>query len=199
MLRRGHLEAIAPRLSNEGFKILFDILVASRRGQLRVVELPYAFRPRLHGASKFDLRMAVEFLALAFSILTRKAVPPRFFSFLFVGGVGVVVQLACLRLALAAGFAFAPAEVAATSAAMTSNFYLNNAMTYRDRRVAGAEVFPALLRFYAVCSVGALSNVGTSSWLYSKYPLWWLAGLTGSLIAALWNFAGSSKFVWSRA
>jgi putative flippase GtrA len=44
-----------------------------------------------------------------------------------------------------------------------------------------------------------LSNVGTSSWLYAQYPSWWLAGLTGSVIAALWNFVGSSKFVWSRA
>ena len=199
MLRREHLEAIAPRLSNEGFKILFDILVTSRRSQPRVVELPYAFRPRLHGASKFDLRVAMEFFALVLSNLTRKKVPPRFFSFLVVGGVGVVVQLVCLRLALAAGLPFAAAVAAATLAAMTSNFFLNNAVTYRDQRVAGADVIPALLSFYAVCSVGALSNVGTASWLFSKYPVWWFAGLAGSIIAALWNFAGSSKFVWSRA
>src|SRR4029077_11280173 len=108
--------------------------------------------------------------------LTRKKLPPRFFSFLVVGGVGVVVQLVCLRLALAAGLPFAAAVAAATLAALTSNFFLNNAMTYRDQRVAGADLMPALLSFYAVCSVGALSNVGTSSWLFSKYPVWWLAG-----------------------
>ena len=67
------------------------------------------------------------------------------------------------------------------------------------RRGVGRRIPAALLRFYAVCSVGALSNVGTSSWLYAHYPVWWIAGLTGSVIAALWNFVGSSRLVWSRA
>lgn len=199
MARRNLLDAIAPELSNEGFKVLFDILVASRRGQLRLVELPYAFLPRLHGASKLDARIAIEFFALVMSRMTRRKLPPQFFSFLLVGGTGVGVQLACLAVALSAGLGFLAAEIVATLAAMTSNFFLNNALTYRDRRVTGRHLLPALFRFYAVCSVGALSNVGTSSWLYAHYPVWWLAGLTGSVIAALWNFIGSSKFVWSRA
>jgi dolichol-phosphate mannosyltransferase len=199
MVRRDLLDAVAPQLSNEGFKILFDILVASRPGQLEIVELPYAFLPRLHGASKFDARNAIEFFALVMSKLSRKKVPPQFFSFLLVGGAGVGVQLACLGVGLSVGLGFLAAQIVATLAAMTSNFFLNNALTYRDRRVTGRYLLPALLSFYAVCSVGALSNVGTSSWLYAQYPVWWLAGLTGSVIAALWNFVGSSKFVWGRA
>jgi len=199
MARRELLDAIAPELSNEGFKLLFDILVASRRDQLKTVELPYAFLPRQHGASKFDARIAMEFFALVMSRMTRRKLPPRFFTFLLVGGTGVGVQLVCLGVALSAGLAFLAAEIVATLAAMTSNFFLNNALTYHDRRVSGRQLLPALLSFYAVCSVGALSNVGTSSWLYAQYPVWWLAGLAGSVIAALWNFVGTSKFVWSRA
>ena len=197
MARRDLLDGIAPELSNEGFKLLFDILVASRRGQPKIVELPYAFLPRLHGASKFDARNAIEFFALVMSRLSRRKLPPQFFSFLLVGGTGVGVQLACLWVALSAGLGFLAAEIVATLAAMTSNFFLNNALTYHDRRMTGRQL-PGLLSFYAVCSVGALSNVGTSSWLYAQYPSWWLAGLAGSVIAALWNFFGSSKFVWSR-
>jgi dolichol-phosphate mannosyltransferase len=125
--------------------------------------------------------------------------PPRFFSFALVGGTGVGVQLACLGGALSAGLGFVAAEIVATLSAMTSNFFLNNALTYRDRRVTGRHLLPSLLSFYAVCSVGALSNVGTSSWLYAQYPNWWLAGLAGSVIAAVWNYVGSSRFVWSRA
>lgn len=199
MVRRDLLDEIAPQLSSEGFKILFDILVASGRGKLEIVELPYAFLPRLHGASKFDARNAIEFFALVMSKLSRKKLPPQLFSFLLVGGAGVGVQLACLGVALSVGLGFLAAQIVATLTAMTSNFFLNNALTYRDRRVTGIRLLPALLSFYAVCSVGALSNVGTSSWLYAHYPVWWLAGLTGSVIAALWNFVGSSKFVWGRA
>lgn len=199
MARRDRLDAIAPELSHEGFKLLFDILVASRRSQIRIAELPYAFLPRLHGASKFDARNAIEFFALTLSRLSGRKLPPRLFSFALVGGTGVGVQLACLGGALSTGVGFLVAEIVSTLAAMTSNFFLNNALTYNDRRVTGRQLLPALLSFYAVCSVGALSNVGTSSWLYAHYPNWWLSGLTGSLIAAMWNYVGSSKFVWSRA
>lgn len=199
MMRRDSLDAIAPELANEGFKLLFDILVSSRRSEFRIVELPYAFLPRLLGISKFDARNAIEFFALTLSRFSGRRLPPRFFSFVLVGGTGVGVQLASLGFALWAGAGFLLAEIIATMTAMTSNFFLNNALTYNDRRVTGRRLFPALLSFYAVCLVGALSNVGTSSWLYAHSSNWWLAGLAGSLIAAVWNFVGSSKFVWSRS
>lgn len=199
MARRELLSAIAPKLSNEGFKLLFDILVASRRRHLKIVELPYAFLPRLHGESKFDARIAVEFAALVLSWMSQKRLPPKLFSFLLVGGTGVGVQLACLGGALSTGLGFVAAEVFATLAAMTNNFFLNNALTYHDRRVTGRQLIPALFRFYAICSIGALSNVGTASWIYGHFQTWWVAGLTGSVIAAMWNFVGSSKFVWRTA
>src|SRR5438132_5521861 len=51
MLRREVIERIAPSLSVEGFKILVDIL-SSTRGELRVGEVPYGFRARMHGSTK---------------------------------------------------------------------------------------------------------------------------------------------------
>jgi dolichol-phosphate mannosyltransferase len=125
-------------------------------------------------------------------------VPLRFLSFLLIGGSGVAVQLACLWQGLAAGLSFPWAQAVATLVAMTSNFLLNNLLTYRDQRIAGWRVLPGLLSFYAVCSIGALSNVGVSSWLYAQHPVWWLAGIAGSIVGAVWNYAGSSIFVWKR-
>jgi dolichol-phosphate mannosyltransferase len=61
MLRREVIERTAPILSTEGFKILADILT-SARGEIRVHELPYHFRPRLHGTSKLDSQVALDFL-----------------------------------------------------------------------------------------------------------------------------------------
>lgn len=198
MMRRDLVEKIAPALSNEGFKILFDILVTERDAGLKIVELPYGFRSRKSGNSKFDIRNAVDFGALLIAKLTGNTVPPRFLSFVLVGGSGVAVQLACLWQGLAAGLSFTSAQAMATLAAMTSNFLLNNLLTYRDQRVAGWRLIPALLTFYAVCSIGALSNVGVSSWLYTQRPVWWLAGIAGSVVGAVWNYAGSSTFVWKR-
>jgi dolichol-phosphate mannosyltransferase len=197
LMRRDLLDQLAPKLSSEGFKILFDILVAGR-GRLRIAELPYGFRPRLFGNSKLDLRNAIDFIGLLLAKATGNAIPLRFFSFMLVGLSGIAVQLAGLWQGLEFGLSFPMAQAVATLLAMTSNFSLNNMLTYRDQRVSGLRMIGALLSFYAVCSMGALSNVGVSSWFYASDHVWWLAGLAGSVVGAVWNYVGSSTFVWKR-
>lgn len=199
MIKRDLIDRYASNLESEGFKILLDILVTARNDQLRVAEIPYRFRPRTHGESKFDLRSAVDFAALLMVKLTRNMLPLRFFSFLLVGASGVIVQLFCLGQGLRSGLPFPIAEALATLAAMTSNFLLNNLLTYRDQRISGWRLVPSLLTFYGVCSVGALSNVAVSYWLYAQWPVWWIAGIAGSVVGAVWNFACSSVLVWKRA
>jgi dolichol-phosphate mannosyltransferase len=122
----------------------------------------------------------------------------RFVSFMFVGLVGVFVHLAVLRIGLLAGASFAHAQVVATLIAMTSNFFLNNATTYRDLRLKGAAAFKGLLVFYLICGTGAFSNVGVATWLYANEPVWWIAGLAGSVIGAVWNYMMSSQVLWRR-
>ncbi|MEA2917363.1 MAG: dolichol-phosphate mannosyltransferase [Bradyrhizobium sp.] len=50
MIRRDRFEQLAPQLSTQGFKILLDI-VATARGNLRVVVFPYCFGALQHGES----------------------------------------------------------------------------------------------------------------------------------------------------
>jgi dolichol-phosphate mannosyltransferase len=196
MLRRDTVERLAGHLSTQGFKILADIL-ASADGGLRVRELPYGFRTRRHGESKLDNQVALDFLGLLVTKLTGNALPVRFVSFMMVGAIGVLVHLATLKVGLAAlDLAFAAAQTLATVAAMTSNFFLNNFATYRDQRLHGLAMLRGLLLFYVICAVGALSNIGVASWLYANEPVWWLAGLLGSLVGAVWNYSISSVLVW---
>ena len=197
MLRREVIERIAPSLSIDGFKILADIL-ASARGELRICEVPYGFRSRMHGSTKLDTQVALDFLGLLVSKVTGNAIPVRFASFLLVGGVGVLVHLVSLNAGLTLGFEFIAAQTLATFVAMTSNFFLNNAVTYRDQRLSGAATLKGLLLFYLICLVGAASNIGVANWLYVNRPVWWLAGLLGSVVGAVWNYAVSSTLVWRR-
>jgi dolichol-phosphate mannosyltransferase len=198
MVRRDVIERTAPKLSIEGFKILADILT-SARGEIRVHELPYHFRARLHGTSKLDSQVALDFLGLLISKATANVVPVRFVSFMLVGATGVLVHLGVLKFAISVlGMRFAAAQTAATFLAMTSNFFLNNIVTYRDQRLSGMAAIKGLLLFYAICAIGALSNIGVATWLYSNEPSWWLAGLLGSIVGAVWNYAVSSTMVWRR-
>jgi dolichol-phosphate mannosyltransferase len=197
MIRQDAFRRLAPQLASEGFKILFDILMTAH-GELRIVELPYTFGTRTAGASKLDLQNIFDFVGLLVSKASRGYIPLRFVSFMFVGLIGVFVHLVALRIGLLAGAQFTGAQVAATVVAMTSNFFLNNVTTYRDMRLRGAAAWRGLLIFYVICGAGALSNVGVASWLYSNEPEWWIAGLIGSLIGAVWNYMMSSQVLWRR-
>jgi dolichol-phosphate mannosyltransferase len=196
MARRESVEAVADRLSPIGFKILLD-LVLTAQGRLRVVEEPYVFRQRHAGESKFDARIGLEFIGLMLAKLTGGVVDSRFLIFAMVGTTGLAVNLVALKIALA-GFAlpFAIAQSAATFAALISNFLLNNAVTYRDRRLHGLRLITGFLGFCAIGAAGAVSNVGLATWLYSAHSVWWVAGAAGSIMGALWNYLMSSQFVW---
>ncbi|MET3965505.1 MULTISPECIES: glycosyltransferase family 2 protein [Bradyrhizobium] len=198
MVRRDRFEELAPKLSVHGFKILLD-LVASANGSLRAVEIPYTFGERQHGESKLDSMVALDFLGLVLAKFTNDAVSLRFILFAMVGGVGLVVHLTTLFIALQLFKApFAEAQAAGAVVAMTSNFVLNNFLTYRDQRLKGFALLRGLIAFYIVCSVGLLANVGVAFSVYDQEPIWWLAGMAGALMGVVWNYAMSGLFVWRK-
>ncbi|KRQ11224.1 MULTISPECIES: glycosyltransferase family 2 protein [Bradyrhizobium] len=198
MVRRDRFEQLAPKLSVHGFKILLD-LVATAHGNLRAVEIPYTFGARQHGESKLDSMVALDFLGLVLAKLTNDIVSLRFILFAMVGGIGLIVHLATLFIALQLiKVSFAEAQAAGAIVAMTSNFIMNNFLTYRDQRLKGFAILRGLIMFYIVCSVGLLANVGVAFSVYDQEPIWWLAGLAGALMGVVWNYAMSGLFVWRK-
>jgi len=91
---------------------------------------------------------------------------------------------------------FAGAQTAAMLAALTSNYTLNNALTYRDRRRTGWRFVTGLLMFAALCSVGLVAGVGVSTFIYHEEPSWWLAGLAGAAVGIMWNYITSTAITW---
>jgi dolichol-phosphate mannosyltransferase len=198
MIRRDRFEQLAPKLSTQGFKILLD-LVATAHGELKTVEVPYSFGARLHGESKLDSMVALDFLGLVLAKFTHDAVSLRFLLFAMVGGSGLVVHLATLFVGLNLfDLPFPEAQAAGALVAMTTNFVLNNFLTYRDQRLKGFAILRGLLLFYLVCGVGLLANVGVAFAVFDQEPIWWLAGAAGALMGVVWNYAMSGLFVWRK-
>jgi dolichol-phosphate mannosyltransferase len=198
MIRRDRFEQLAPQLSTQGFKILLDI-VATARGSLRIKEIPYSFGSRLHGESKLDSMVALDFLGLVLAKLTGDVVSLRFLLFAMVGSLGLLVHLVALFIALEVfNVPFPEAQACGALLAMTSNFLLNNFLTYRDQRLQGLGILRGLLLFYLVCSVGLIANVGVAFSVYDQEPIWWLAGAAGALMGVVWNYAMSGLFVWRK-
>ena len=200
-IRRDRFDPVASRLAPSGFKILVDI-IASAGGRLRTVELGYTFKQRKAGESKLGTRVILDFVALLVDKTTRGRIPSRFVFFSLNGASGVVVHLTVLRVFMSAlpSIGFAGAQALATLVAMTSNFFLNNLITYHDKKLKGAAaICRGLVSFWALCALGAIANVAVATWVFNVAPVWWLAGLGGTAISAVWNYSMSSLFVWSRA
>jgi dolichol-phosphate mannosyltransferase len=199
MLPSAAARGLVPRLSGIGFKILLDLL-ATADTPMRVKEFPLNFAARLTGESKLDRAILFDFLAGLYDKTLGRVIPTRFALFGTVGALGVGVHFAVLTVLLFAfGERFALAQTAAVLVAMSFNFWLNNWLTYRDKRLVGAA---ALLRgwlgFIATCAVGAFANVAVATFLEGRGLFWALAALAGIVVGSVWNYALSSRFVWGR-
>lgn len=199
MLSTSTARALVPRLSGIGFKILLDVLATSDR-PMRVREFPLNFAARREGTSKLDRAVLFDFLAGLYDKTLGRVIPTRFALFGTVGALGVVVHYAVLAALLAGPVKmFWQAQLAAVLTAMSFNFWLNNWLTYRDKRLIG---WGATLRGWAgfclTCAVGGFANVAVATLLEGRGAHWALAALCGILIGSVWNYALSSRFVWGR-
>jgi dolichol-phosphate mannosyltransferase len=198
MLRADLLQTCVRNLSGVGYKILLDIF-ASCPTPPRFAEVPYQFRLRSAGESKLDKAVLWEYLLMLLQKVLGPVIPIRFIAFSLIGGLGVLVHLAVLwTLHRAAGFDFLTGQSAATLVAMTSNFFLNNLLTYRDMRLRGRALIWGWVSFTLACSVGALANVGIATYLFQADSSWVLSAVAGILVGAVWNYAVTAVYTWRK-
>jgi dolichol-phosphate mannosyltransferase len=195
MMRRDAFDRAVRKLSGEGYKLLLDLL-ASMPAAVRLAEVPYTFRPRLAGDSKLDSAVLWEFSLLLIDKRFGRWIPARFLLFSLVGISGVFIHFATLSLLFrGVGLTFTIAQAAATVVAMTSNYALNNSLTYRDQRHRGLGWWRGLLTFYAICGLGVVANVGVAGLLFERQG-WILAAAAGALVGTVWNYAATRAVTW---
>jgi len=180
-----------------GFKFLYELLAHSR-GNLRVCDIPLSFQPRGYGSSKLDGAVLWDFGISILHTLCLRLLPRRAISFGLVGASGFLVQVLVTQLVMLLGVAFAQALPVAVVAAASSNYLVNNALTFRFQRLQGLALLRGLLKFLLVASLPVLANVGVASAFYSyvSHNTFW-AQLAGIVVVFVWNYAASSRFVWN--
>jgi dolichol-phosphate mannosyltransferase len=190
--------ASVSRLTGAGFKILVDILASSPTPP-RVAEVPYRFRNRVAGESKLDVNVELEYLFLIIDKFVGRFLPTRFVLFICVGSMGFLLHLSILGLFhLLNAAAFVSGQVVATLTAMMFNFFLNNVVTFRDRRLKGNALLRGILIFYAACTLGVLINLSFADRLLAAGLPWYLAGLSGLAISSVWNYGVNTIVTWRR-
>ncbi|MEC8099867.1 MAG: glycosyltransferase family 2 protein [Pseudomonadota bacterium] len=201
LIKRRIIDEQATKLTGLGFKVLLDIL-SSTKNKIKYQEIDFVFKPRRFGESKLSPLIVWEYILLLWETRFGRIIPARFMSFCVIGGTGVLNHLLVLYLLKNAGISFLFAQSLATFSAMTGNFFLNNILTYRDRQKKGLKAIQALIIFYITCGLGAIANVGIANSLYTgkinniSSEWWYLSGIVGALVGAVWNYLMSSLLTW---
>ncbi|MFA7344976.1 MAG: glycosyltransferase family 2 protein [Terrimicrobiaceae bacterium] len=197
VMRRALFEETVRHMTSKGFKILLDIVLSTRR-KLRTQEFPYEFRARRHGESKLDVVVGLEYLYLLVDKTLGRLVPVSFVLYVLAGLSGLLLHLSILGVLYRwGGVSFFDAQISATAVAMISNFLVNNAVTFRSRRLKGFLLAAGLTAYIAICALGAIVNVLSADYLFDHAIPWWFAGAAGALIGAVWNYAVSTQIVWT--
>ena len=196
LVKREYFHEVVHDLSSVGFKILVDLL-ASARGPVKFAEIPYTFRARVHGESKLDIIVGIEYLQLLLDKWIRGVIPVGYLLFAVVGSVGAVANLILTTSLL--NFLRLPFLEAQTLGALVTiaiNFLLNNQTTFRSARLKGLRLLQGLVLFYIGCAFGLLAQVGVAEALKSLHLQLLLATLTGIIVGSVWNYSMAYLFVW---
>jgi dolichol-phosphate mannosyltransferase len=196
LLRKSVVEAAA--LKPSGYKILLEVLLMGC--YQKVVEVPYSFRVREKGESKLKASTQIDYLKHLFSLMRRTGEITRFVKFALVGASGIVVNEGLLWLLHEglASMSLLAANAISIETSVITNYVLNDSITFRDRRKAGAGSFLSRLgRFNLVSLVGLGINLGITALLTNVAGLHYLvSNLVGIAIAMLWNYLVNLGWTW---
>jgi dolichol-phosphate mannosyltransferase len=199
LIERNLFTQVSHQVRGAGFKILVDVIYNLRDKNIKIAETQIQFQQRLHGESKLDSGVMIEFVDQMIGLFIGKIYPEKFIGFLMVGVFGMCVHFTVLYLTLfILTLNFTVAQTVATLIAMVANYILNNLLTFRRNRLKGFEWFKGLLYFILVCSLGAIANVGVAGYIFKLDNIWWLSGLAGIIVGTVFNFTLSKYFVWKK-
>jgi dolichol-phosphate mannosyltransferase len=196
VVRSEYFHRVVHNLSCVGFKILVDLLASSRE-PVRVGEVGFRFRTRIHGDSKLDVLVALEYFQLLLHKLTRGMLPVSYVLFGIMGSVGVACNLVLAAVfSYSFGLSFRSAQLAGALITIGVNFLLNNQLTFRSARLRGRRLIAGLGIFYLCCSIGLFAQVTVASGLRTAGLNWVAATLAGIALGSVWNYSTAFLFVW---
>ena len=185
------------KIDVNGFKFLFELLSVSH-GRLSCEEIPLNFLPRKFGESKLDIAVIWDFFISLIHSFCKRLIPRKAISFAFVGMTGILVQLfVSYTLMWFLGIPFGKVLPFAVICAASSNYLINNWLTFRRNRLKNKELIVGLLKFLIVATLPILANVGLASSFYNFIsPNTLLSQFAGIIVVFIWNYAASSRLVW---
>jgi len=198
LLKRNSCIKYIEKIDVNGFKFLYELLSLSR-GKLTVIEIPLVFGLREFGQSKLDLAVVWDFFISLIHNFFGRIIPRRAFSFALVGLIGVFVQMFVIYFLIGVtDFDFEKVLPIGVILAASSNYIINNILTFRSNKLSGKNFYFGLFKFLLVASLPIIANIGVANLFYNQLSSnTFFAQIAGILVVFIWNYAASSRVVWN--
>ena len=174
-ISRDTYRRIGPTINPQGFKILLEFI--GRRGDLRVDEVGYRFRNRVHGETKMSPSVIRSYLLAVAELRLGRQIKGQLFLYAVVGVCGFFVNLGVFGLfellgtgAIDVGLA-EPVRwslLAGIQASIISNFVLNNYFVFWERRFRRRQLAQGLVVFELVSILGVFIHVAMFQFLQQQ-------------------------------
>ena len=173
-----------------GYKVLLEVLALNP--EVKVVDVPYVFKPRRAGSSKLGLDDILLYLVQVLAVST-------VFRFATVGVTGVPVNLGVMALALSLGAPVDVASISGIEASIAWNYVWHELWTFKTRFKGGLRsVIGRYAGYHVSVALGVLAQYATMRLLYTLLglnPL--LSQLAGVTLGFIVNYTLSKRKVWS--
>ena len=196
MTNRHTIDPYLERLYKPGFKILFDFLMI--KPGLRVKDFQINFRNRTKGQSKIDFSILMSLPGQIIENKSNGLISSLFVMFACVGSIGVLVHLGSLALMLFLGVNFYFSNIIGTLLAMTSNYLLNNLITFFNIHNTFAKKIKGYIKYLLMNSISILANIGIASNFYLRDYSEITSALIGIFAGLLLNYMLSRNLVFNK-
>ncbi len=186
--------------SYSGYVYQIAFLHKSIQEGAQVTEVPIHFTDRRYGHSKIA---PSEYIRKVFEYVIRQRVKRTirgsFGKFLVVGSIGFVINTIILEIMVHSGFHPSVGSAIGAEFAIVSNFFLNNAWTFRHKKANGSGTMLRKLLKFNTTSFGAILlqavtvYIGTHLIGVEFYRVFYLMGIGFGLV---WNYWMYSRVIW---
>ena len=142
-----------------------------------------------------------DFIVALLHEISFRLLPKTLISFGMVGLSGIFVQLVSTEIQMRIlDINFTRALPFSVLIAATSNYLINNILTFRSNRLQNYKLIQGLIKFLFVVSLPVIGNIFFAVSFYREFKLntFW-AQICGIVIIFIWNYIVSTKFVWKNS
>ncbi|MDO5561268.1 MAG: glycosyltransferase [bacterium] len=194
-----------------GYTWQIGFLHKAVRKNFKITEVPIHFKDRQIGESKLGSEYIKNTLYYIFKARRDEILSSRFIKVALVGGVGFLVQMIALAFFRTFISSVSLANLPANEIAIISNFILNNAWSFSDKKLSWQQIPFSFLKFN-LGSVGSIiiqfliTTFGEN--VLGIVPIFTLGNfvfdtgyvytIIGIFIGLIFNFYIYNKFIWNQ-